>query len=615
MVTCQICGKEFVLITNTHLRTHGHNRESYVAKYPNAILVSEEHIKSQSIALIGKNVGNVRKDARKRMNSNNPMKTQSIAKKMGNVRKEKIKTGEIDVMSNFDHLPTNHEKHLIHWFAEWGIPLRYVGDGQVMVGSYCPDFINEEKKIILELELDFTSRPRNTLPEKETVYNSLGYKVIWVTKMDKQYVKNWVSPFFNEGLKSKKIIKIWTEKNNKGRKQVYNMEVTPNNTYVANGIVVHNCFADAFRASLYTAFFDNSKTMGMRHSNPDTYKAEMDKMDKYRGMGMPEKRKLQGINKAFALEIPVRLGIRFEDFLKNERKEKVSLRMLEYVRDIEYPVMINTKSALPSEDKYLKALADNKAGAAIHVTLISSDNEILKRLEPGAPTYDERLSALKILCEAGIHVVARIEPFLFLLTDAPDAVAKYMDDVWNAGVRNITFDTYSYTANNPGIRQSFMNKGFDFDRIFLAGCDSQPLGSLLLGKFMELFRNYGFSCSTFDMGNVSTNDDSVCCETGDAFGDAGLNYGSTVMAARYIKKRSPKKTSWSDFESYVEKKGGFLTEELRMEVKHLWNLEGNLAYSHKWAAGLIPTGRDNDGLIWVMDKTDYRVNILESIIP
>ena len=373
------------------------------------------------------------------------------------------------------------------------------------------------------------------------------------------------------------------------------------------------CFANAFRASLYTAFFDNSKTMGFRHCNPTYYKQEMDKMDKYRGLSIQEIRKLSGINKAFAMQIPVRLGIRFEDFLKNEGKEHVSLEMLKYLRDIEYPVMINSKAALPSSDGYIQALSENKAGAAIHITLISSNDEILHRLEPGAPDYKERLKALKDLAAAGVHVVARIEPYLFLLNDQREDVEKYIEDIWEAGVRNLTFDTYSYTAINPGIRQTFINLGYDFDRMYLAGCDSQPLGSILLGKFMELFREKGFSCSSFDMGNVPSNDDAICCEVGHYF-KGGFNYGSTVMAARYIKRKAPEKVSWSIYENYVNKKGGFLTEELRMEVKKLWNLEGNVAYSHKWAAGLIAVGRDQDGLLWTIDSSDYRYDILESLI-
>lgn len=373
------------------------------------------------------------------------------------------------------------------------------------------------------------------------------------------------------------------------------------------------CFANSFRASLYTAFFDNSKTMGLRHCNPTYYKQELDKMSKLRALSKEEKFKLNGVNKAFALEIPVRMGIRFEDFLKNEKREGISLTMLNYLKDVEYPVMLNTKSNVVGTDPYVRALSENKAKSAVHVTVISANNQILKDLEPGAPSYDERLEGIRNLVRAGVRVVARIEPYLFLLVDEPEYVEKYMTDMWEAGVRNITFDTYSYTANNSGLRQNFINRGYDYDRMFLAGADSQPLGSLLLGKFMQLFRDRGFSCSTFDIGNSPTNDQSVCCEVEDWF-EAGWNYGCTVMAARYIVKRGMKPTSWSQFERYVNHHGGFLTEDLRMEVKHLWNLEGNMAYSHRWAAGLVASGRDQDGLIWRYDGTDYRETLIQELI-
>lgn len=374
------------------------------------------------------------------------------------------------------------------------------------------------------------------------------------------------------------------------------------------------CYANAFRASLYTAFFDNSKSMGFRHCNSDFYKKEIDKMLKYRAMSMDDKQNLQGINKAFALDIPIRMGIRFEDFLNDEKKEGVSLDMLKYLSSIEYPIMINTKSALIGSDDYVKALSTNKAGAAVHVTAISSNNDTLKKLEPGAPSYADRLQGIRNMSKAGIRVVARIEPYLFLLNDRKEEVDQYMHDMWDAGVRHITFDTYSYTANNSGIRQSFMNKGYDYDRIFLVGCDSQPLGSLLLGKFMDLFREFGFSCSTFDMGNVPTNDQSICCEVGDWF-KGGFNYGCTVMAARFIKERGMKQTSWRRFDKYVIKNGGWLSDTLKKEVKELWNLGGNVAYSHRWADGLTPVGRDENGLIWIYDQTkNERESLLEQIL-
>lgn len=391
----------------------------------------------------------------------------------------------------------------------------------------------------------------------------------------------------------------------------FNMDIWDGLTCPYNCIY---CYANAFRASLYTAFFDNSKTMGFRHCNSTYYKKEMDKMLPLRELGMDKKRNLSGINKAFALDIPVRMGIRFEDFLANERKVGVSLEMLQYLSEINYPVMINTKSNVPAGDKYLKALSNNKAGTAVHVTLISSNDEILKKLEPGAPNYLKRLNAMKELVDAGVRVVARIEPYLFLLTDDPNDLEKYMREVWDVGVRNITFDTYSYTANNSGIRQIFMNEGYDYDRLFLAGADSQPLGSLLLGKFMELFQKFGFSCSTFDMGNTGLNNQSICCEVGDWF-KGGFNYGSTVMASRFLQERKGQATTWKEYEVWVDSYGGFLTEALKIEVKELWNLQGNMAYSHKWAPGLVACGLDEDGLIWkYVGEDDYRIDLLNNII-
>jgi DNA repair photolyase len=370
------------------------------------------------------------------------------------------------------------------------------------------------------------------------------------------------------------------------------------------------CFASAFKASLYTAFFDNGKTLGLRHCNPTYYKQELDKMGKYRIMPDDEKLRLSGINKAFALNMPMRFGIRYEDFLKAEAKLGVSLTLLNYLKDISYPVMINTKSDLVGTDPYIRALADNPARAAVHVTLITSNEDVLKKLEPGAPTYAQRLQAIRNLTAAGVRVVARIEPYLFLLTDQPDDVHKYMEDMWSAGVRNITFDTYSYTAGNTGLRQNFINVNYDYDRMYMAGCDSQPFGSLLLGKFMELFRARGFSCSTFDIGNAPTNNQSICCEVEDWF-DGGWNYGCTVMAARYVVQQEGKHVTWHKFEAYVLRHGGWLTEDLRLEVKHLWNLEGNVAYSHRWATGLTPIGRDEDGLIWMYTPgTDYREQLI-----
>jgi hypothetical protein len=246
--------------------------------------------------------------------------------------------------------------------------------------------------------------------------------------------------------------------------------------------------------------------------------------------------------------------------------------------------------------------------------MISNNDEFLDRIEPGAPTFAKRLQAAKNLIDAGVRVVARIEPYLVFVNDRKDEVLRYMEQIKEVGIRHITFDTYSYTANNPGIKDAFIKGGIDYERIFLLGCDSQALGSLLLGKFMEEFRKRGFSCSTFDMGNAPDNDQSICCEVGDWF-KGGFNYGCTVMAARFIQEQKGKPVTWGQFVEYVNKNGGFLSESLKFDVHELWNGGGNHAYSHSWSQGLVTAGMDEDGTIWKYVKTeDHRIDILENLL-
>jgi len=371
------------------------------------------------------------------------------------------------------------------------------------------------------------------------------------------------------------------------------------------------CFANAFRATLYTSFFDNSKSMGLRHCNPDFYKKKLDKLFKGRG-SIPFGDEVQ---RAICKEIPLRFGIRFEDFLPIEGRQKISLALLEYLAKNNYPVMINTKSDLVGREDYLKSLSSNKAKAAVHVTLISSNNDILKRLEPGAPSYEKRLEAIRKLSAAGIRVVARIEPYMAFINDEKEDVQKYIEEVWEAGCRHITFDTYHVAGRTTGIRRAYYEQGFDFERMFLLTTDSQPIGSLLLGKFMDLFRDRRFSCSTFDLGNVTSNDNNICCETDGWFDSKSINAGSIVAAIRYIKGQKSRPITWNEYSNWVEGQGGFLSKGLENDVHLLWNAAGNRMFGLDWASNMETVGYDENGFIWKYNpEYDYRLKIMEELI-
>lgn len=372
------------------------------------------------------------------------------------------------------------------------------------------------------------------------------------------------------------------------------------------------CYADAFRASLYTSFFDNARSMGLRSCNPSYFRGEMDKL-----LGKYWKQTYTGneeVPKAISLGMPIRFGIRFEDFMLVEAKERVALNMLQYLRDAGYPVMVNTKGSVIGEDDYVRALADNAGRGAVHITMISSDEEFLKKIEPGAPPFALRIWAAKQLVDAGIRVVARIEPFMVFLNDSRDMVEQYVHTIRSAGIEHITFDTYSYSAYNPGIRANFMRLGFDFDRMFNLMSSCQWMGSLLLGKFIDYLRGEGFQCSTFDLGNVPKNNDTICCEVGSYF-DSGFSYGNAVGAVRYISAQGGTRIGWREYEDHVIKNGGWLSSDLRQSVRQLWNMSGNDAYSLDWAAGLKLCGCDREGLLWAYDaENDFREEMLKGVL-
>lgn len=373
------------------------------------------------------------------------------------------------------------------------------------------------------------------------------------------------------------------------------------------------CFADYFRHSLYTSFFDNSKQIGLRSCNVNTYKEKLDDLFKLRGSS--EYFGNNPVKNAVRKEIPMRLGIRFEDFTAAEKKHGVALELLKYLKENEYPVMINTKSALPADDDYVKELAGNPAGAAVHITLISSNEEILKKIEPGAPSFKERIEAARILTEQGVRVVARIEPWMMFINDEKEDVDYYISEIRRAGVKHLTFDSYSYSANSKGLSSNFAKLGYDFKRMFLLSADSQWMSSFMLGKFIEYFRESGFQCSTFDQGCSPDNDDWICCSVGDHFKNAGFNWGSGVIAIKFIQSRGDTPTRWNDFYDFVISEGGFLSDSLVEEVKMLWNGVGDAAWPIFWGRGITPMGHDEDGVVYVFKNDyDFRQDLIEGII-
>ncbi len=77
--------------------------------------------------------------------------------------------------------PNKTEMMLEQWFKSQGLPFKFVGDGQVVLGGKCPDFINYNgKKQIIEFFGDYWHEPEEE-EERKKIFAEFGYEtlIIW----------------------------------------------------------------------------------------------------------------------------------------------------------------------------------------------------------------------------------------------------------------------------------------------------------------------------------------------------------------------------------------------------------------------------------------------------
>jgi DNA repair photolyase len=128
------------------------------------------------------------------------------------------------------------------------------------------------------------------------------------------------------------------------------------------------------------------------------------------------------------------IGTATDPFQPAERRFRVTRSVLEVLA--EHPglsVAIITKSPLITRDIDLLTRINRHSSLSIHLSLISTDRELARRIEPRAPTPEARLRALARLSDAGIEVGINVMPVLPAITDGRDALEHLVKSVKERG--------------------------------------------------------------------------------------------------------------------------------------------------------------------------------------
>lgn len=144
------------------------------------------------------------------------------------------------------------------------------------------------------------------------------------------------------------------------------------------------------------------------------------------------------VHRALTGGATVVVGTATDPYQPAERRFRLTRGVLEaFAAQRGLSVVIITKSPLVTRDvDVLRAIAD-RSRLSVHVSLITVDRELARRLEPRAPTPEARLRAVRRLRAAGITVVVNCMPVLPGITDAPAQLEALVAAVADAGASHL----------------------------------------------------------------------------------------------------------------------------------------------------------------------------------
>jgi DNA repair photolyase len=132
------------------------------------------------------------------------------------------------------------------------------------------------------------------------------------------------------------------------------------------------------------------------------------------------------------------IGTATDPYQPAERRYRLTRGILSVLA--EHPgirLVIITKSPLVARDIDLLKRVNAHGALTVHLSLITLDRDLARRLEPRAPTPEARLRAIERVAHAGIDIGVNIMPILPGITDDPSALDALIARVAQTGASHV----------------------------------------------------------------------------------------------------------------------------------------------------------------------------------
>jgi DNA repair photolyase len=130
-----------------------------------------------------------------------------------------------------------------------------------------------------------------------------------------------------------------------------------------------------------------------------------------------------------------------DPYSRLEQRVGLTRKCLEILAESNCRLQIITKSDLVVRDIDIL----QKVPSVVSVTVLTEDDKLSAKLEPGAPVSSRRLEAIETLVKEGIPVTVRIDPVIPFLNEG---LAGLVDTVADLGVQHITSSSYKLKPDN-----------------------------------------------------------------------------------------------------------------------------------------------------------------------
>lgn len=209
-------------------------------------------------------------------------------------------------------------------------------------------------------------------------------------------------------------------------------------------------------------------------------------------------------------KIPLHWGGLSDPFQPIERKAGASLECLKVFAETGYPVIISTKGKLITEEPYISLL--RKCNAVVQISMVCSSYD---KMEPGAPTFEERLSMVSKLAGNCRRVIVRAQPYI---TGVKREFLANIPRFAEAGAYGVTVEGMKFKRGKKGL----VKVRGDF-------CYPEDLLEAHYALIRDACHDNGLAFFCAENRLRPMGDSTACCGCGDLPGFRGNSFNAVSM--------------------------------------------------------------------------------------